>query len=359
MAVPALLAAGTVNASINLYQADGVVVDLSAAAEIQYIQKYINPAIVDPSLGLNPNYLGSNGIDPYLRIDDADLLFTAEVAITDKLSGVSGIGFAFESDTADNGTTMADELFVGLKSDFGTLTFGRQLLLADDVGNSKDYELGTEQINFVQTAGAQVIKWIYDNGSFYAGLDVDLDNNIQGPTPTVDNKGRQIYGARVGARYAGADARVYYYDGQNIETGIYAPINANPLQHIEGFNVELDYNYGPFDFATSFGRVEYRDVVNGNNKNIVRVWQVSGSYQANEKTAIAVGFDALDSAPKGTYLKHKSGNVYANVTYGLHNNATIYAEIGLADIQVGEGLNGELIDRDANVGYLLGMEMRF
>lgn len=330
MAVPALLAAGTTNASINLHNADGVVVDMNAAAEIQYIKQY------------------NNKDDAYLRIDDGDLIFTTEIEVTERLSAVAGIGFKFEADKEMVGTTVSDELYVGLSSDdFGTLTFGRQLLIADDAGNAKDYELGTEQIDFVVTDGHQVIKWVYDNGMFYAGADVNLDNNV---SSTVT--GQKVAGARLGARYAGFDGRVYLYDAQNVKSGSFAP--SELTQDVTGFNFEGDYVFGAFDFSASFGQIEYKQSNSVlENKNTVDFWQISSGYQANEKVYFAVGFDAIDSTAVGTYQKHKSNSLYANVAYTLHKNAKIYAEIGQASQEIAN------IDQDPDVGYLFGMEVTF
>ena len=71
-----------------------------------------------------------------------------------------------------------DELWVGLGGDFGTLTFGRQLLISDDAGIGKDYELGFEQIDFGTTEGNETIKYVFDNGQFYFGLSHDLDASM-------------------------------------------------------------------------------------------------------------------------------------------------------------------------------------
>ncbi len=337
MAVPALLAAGTANASVNLHNADGVVVDMSGAAEIQYIKEY------------------NNTQDPYLRVDDGDLLFTASMEVTNTLSAVAGIGFKFEANLNNSGSTESDEMYVGLRStDFGVLTFGRQIMLADDVGNAKDYELGSEQVNFVTDSANQVVKWVYDNGMFYAGANYALDTDPTKSTSTASNEGQKVAGARLGVRGAGLDARVYLYDAQNAASNAFAPTGVN-LQDVTGFNLELDYVFGQFDFSTSYGQVEYKDVQASTveNKNTVDFWQLSGGFKADEKTYFALGFDALDSSASGNYLKYKSNSLYANVSYKLHKNAMVYAEVGQADIKINN------VDQDPDVGYLLGMEVTF
>ncbi|NGN98091.1 porin [Grimontia sp. S25] len=323
MAVPALLAAGAAQASVNLYDADGVTVDLSGAAEIQYYKGY------------------SNTEDAHLRIDDADLILTTSIEVTDSLDAVAGMGFKYEDQFdgtvgQDNGAVKNDELYVGLGGDFGTITFGRQLLISDDAGNQKDYELGTEQVDFVQTSGNQVVKWVYDNGTFYAGANIDLDNN---KSESVD--GRQIIGGRVGARYEGLDARVYLYDGENLPSD-------GLVWDVSGFNAEVDYAINEaFDVALSYGQIEYK-VVATDAKVDVDVIGISAGYQADEKTGLALGYDIIDIDSN-----NQSSSLYANVTYKLASNAKVYAEVGVADEEVAG------VDIDTDTGYVLGMEVKF
>ncbi|MEZ8131244.1 porin [Enterovibrio norvegicus] len=332
LAVPALLAAGAANASVNLYDADGVSVNVAGAAEIQYYKGY------------------STTEDSYLRIDDADLIFTTSIEVSDSLSAVAGMGFKYEDkfngDVAnDVGNVDNDELWVGFDGDFGKVTFGRQLLVIDDAGNQKDYELGTEQTDFVQYQGTQVIKWVYDNGTFYAGADIDLDDN---KSDTVD--GTQIVDGRIGARYEGLDARVYYYDGENFAVTIQG--NAYTID-ASGFNFEVDYAISDaFDVALAYGQIEYSDVSSSSELEL-GVFGISGGYQLDEKTSFAVGYDWIDGTGKGVIADTESTSLYANVTYKLHSNAKVYAEVGVSDAEVGN------VDVDTDTGYVLGMEVKF
>ncbi|WP_407330898.1 porin [Enterovibrio sp. 27052020O] len=344
MAVPALLAAGAAQASVNLYDADGVVVNIAGAAEIQYINKY------------DVRAPGASGKDAYLRIDDADLILTTTIAVTDSLNAVAGMGFKYEADTVDNGGVESDELYVGLGGDFGTFTFGRQLLLSDDAGNSHDYELGTEQIDFVQTQGAQVAKWVYDNGMFYAGANIDLDSDV-----SEAKDGRQIIGGRLGVRVADLDARVYLYDGENLQSNKFAVVDKDSgLQDVSGFNLEVDYDLGDFDVSASYGQLEYKagsvdtaGVAQAAGKNDVDKWQISGGYQLDDNTYFGLGYDNVDSDASGTYEKYKGSSIYANVTYKLATNAKVYAEVGSADVEIAG------VDQDTDTGYLVGMEVKF
>ncbi|WP_028024929.1 porin [Enterovibrio calviensis] len=333
MAVPALLAAGAANASVNLYDADGVSVDLSGAAEIQYYKGY------------------SPSDDSYLRIDDADLSLTTAIEVSDSLDAVAGMAFKYENhfsgDIANTtGDVQNDELWVGFaSSEFGTVTFGRQILIIDDAGNQKDYELGTEQTNFVQYEGAQVIKWRYDNGTFYAGAEIDLDSN---KSDTVD--GTQIVDGVIGARFDSLDGRVYFYDGENLSE----TIQGSALTvDATGFNFELDYAINDaFDIAVAYGQIEYKDTSSTSQFDI-DVFGISGGYQATETTSFAVGYDWIDGDGKGTIANAESSSLYANVTYKVAANAKVYAEVGVADAELAGA------DVDTDTGYVLGMEVKF
>ncbi|WP_318440861.1 porin [Photobacterium leiognathi] len=318
----AVVAAGSANAGINLYDANGVKVDLSGAAEVQYREDY-NPLK-----------------DAELRIDDADLAINTSIAISEQLSAVAGTAFEYE-----DGDVRNDELWAGFSSDFGTLTFGRQYMISDDSGIGKDYELGSESIDFVQTNGNEVIKYVYDNGTFYFGASHDLDDSGK----VVDDKGNvfqdsdtSITDARIGYRVAGLDARVYYYTGDNVAGTTF---EEGGLIDVEGYNVEAEYGFGAVGLAASFGQVEYKNS-RGADKLRANVYQVAADYTI-DKTTFAIGYNNYDR-------RDKSGDnyaVYANVTQQLHSNVKVYAEIGDTDTKFG--------GRSADFGYVAGMEVKF
>ncbi|WP_256383056.1 porin [Photobacterium toruni] len=337
LALAVLTAAGSANASINLYDANGVKVDLSGAVEVQYRNTY-NPFD-----------------DAELRLDDGDLMLNTTVAITDELNVISGVGFAYENADIVNGkdpqdvNVINDELWAGFSStQFGAITFGRQLLVSDDSGIGKDYELGSEGIDFVQTAGSQVIKYVYDNGTFYTGASTDLrnsDETITGSNPdgsvivTKDDNTR-IWDARVGFRTNGLDARVYFYDGDNVGG-----------QDIKGYNLEAEYALGNIGLAASFGQIEYKT---GSEKTEGNVYQIAADYTM-DKTTFALGYNNYDV---------KSGNdvyaLYANVTQKLHSNVKVYAEVGHsnADFTIEKEPKVSLT-KGAEFGYVAGIEVTF
>ncbi|MCW8327597.1 porin [Photobacterium sp. SDRW27] len=310
-----VLAAGSAQAGINLYDADGVIVDLSAAAEVQYLQ---------------PIQSDKSNDDAGIHLDDGDLQLNTTIAVTSQLNAVGGIGFAFEKSEVTN-----DELWVGLGSaDFGTLTFGRQLLISDDAGIGKDYELGFEQLDFLAgTEGSETIKYVFDNGQFYFGVSHDLDAEGAEPASDFLNTNGTITDARLGARFADFDVRGYYYTAESASTV------ANKVE-IDGFNLEGEYVMGAFAFAASYGNVEQK--VAGATLTDVDLIELAGSYTMGKNT-FALGYNRADDDDNTV------DNVYANVTHKLHSNVKVYGELGWADSDA----------TDLDVGYLVGMEVLF
>ena len=313
-----VLAAGSAQAGINLYDANGVVVDLSGAAEVQYLQ---------------PIQDKDSNADSGLHLDDGDLQLNTTIAVNSQLNAVAGIGFAFESRDVTN-----DELWVGLGGDFGTLTFGRQLLISDDAGIGKDYELGFEQIDFGVTEGNETIKYVFDNGQFYVGLshdlDADADTKADAATDFLNSDGT-ITDGRIGARFGDLDVRAYYYTAES------SSLDA-VKQERDIFNLEGQYVMGQWAFAASYGQIENKTA--GVKTVDADVIEVAGSYTMGKNT-FALGYNRLDDDATNDTID----NVYGNVTHQLHSNVKAYAELGWADSD----------STDLDVGYLVGMEVVF
>lgn len=314
-----VLAAGSAQAGVNLYDSEGVLVDVAGAAEVQYFQGY------------------SANSDAAFRLDDGDLAFSTTVPVSSNLNAIATVAFFFEDKKNDEGSVKNDELFVGFQGDFGTLTFGRQYLIADDSGIGKDIELGGDGLDFVKAQGEQAAKYVFDNGQFYAGVSALLTET--NPAGNADEA--QVIDGRLGARFGDLDARVYLYSGSDIKADdIFGTSFTGGVIDVEGFNLEGEYIMGSYAFAASFGQVEYENVANSANKLDVDTAALAGSYTM-DKTTFAVGY---------TYLDFESDDVsaiYANVTQQLHSNVKVYGEIGSSDAD------------DSEFGYVAGMEVSF
>ncbi|MEC6795879.1 porin [Photobacterium sp. S4TG1] len=323
LALAVLTAAGSANAGINLYDANGVKVDLSGAAEVQLYDGFEKNA------------------DSTIRLDDGDLVLHATVAVSDNLNVVSGTAFKYESRDLQN-----YELWTGFSGEFGTITIGRQLLVSDDSGIGKDYELGAGQVDFAQTEGDRVAKYVYDNGTFYTAVSHEMDTDHS--TTITDG--------RVGFRTGGLDVRVYGYDGKRIGLkGLteFNDKNGNPIiipgeagEDIGGYNLEAEYAMGAINLAASFGQVKYQAADTKVTQKNIDLYEINGSYTI-DKTTLALGYvRGEDKVDNGNVIN----NVYANVTQQLHSNVRAYLELGYSD---------DKKDELEDFGYVAGLEVKF
>ncbi|SHO58831.1 porin [Vibrio quintilis] len=308
----AVLAAGSAHAA-EVYNNDGVSVSISGSAEVQYIQDFEQD--------------GGPNVDATTRLDDGDVTITTSIEMTDDWATVAGLSYDLATDDRDAET---DKLYVGFESsEYGTITFGRQTLIADDDGIGKDFELGDAQYFSDQVESADdVVKYVYDNGQFYFGLSHDLDASNGDSTSGVE-----VLDGRIGARFDDLDVRLYVYTDEY--TG---------GDETTAFNLEAEYTFDAFNIAASYGEAEVENNA-GVTQTDTAYFELNGSYTVDKFTyAIGYAFSSEDESDKDT------DNIYANVVYQLHANVRTYAEIGYKDIDD---------EADYDLGYLVGMEVKF
>nr|WP_086937517.1 porin [Thaumasiovibrio occultus] len=323
LALPALMAAGAASASINLYDNKGLTVDVSGAAEVQVYK--------------NQDYNSTERI----RLDDGDLEFNVAAQISDNLDAIAGIAFKFEGSDAPTPAVQNDELYVGFAGNFGELTIGRMLLIADDLGNTKDYELGGDTLGFPEDQAGQAVKYIFDNGQFYTGVSyrhVSASGENDPSAESIDG--------RVGARFADLDIAVYFYDGS---------ADASNLDQT-GYNVQADYVFGDWSFAASYGNVESKsdDIITdpGKEDNYnTDVIAVSADYTLDQ-TTFAGGYTlASYDRYEAEDVDFDVSSIYFNVTQKFHSKVKGYAEVAFFDHDSANAVD--------DVGYVLGMEVKF
>ncbi len=332
VALAVLAAAGSVSAA-EVYNNDGVSVAVSGSVEVQAIQGYEYDATDD---------FVAKKSDGKIRLDDGDLTITTAINIQEGLDVVGGLSFDL---TPGDRQAVTDKLYVGFASaDFGTVTFGRQTLLSDDDGVGKDYELGFGQYDNGlldgysgwQTESAnEVIKYVYDNGQYYAGLSHNVDAVDDNTSSTTE--GLKASEARVGARFGDADVRAYYFTSEDLANN-----------EVKAYTLEAEYTMDALTLGASYGNVQAEDAT-GADLNDRDSYEIVASYTI-DKATYALGYVYSDDSE----LDATTNNVYANVTYKLHDNVKVYAETGWADIDV-DNEDSPSID----LGYLVGMEVNF
>lgn len=318
LALAVLTAAGSVNAA-TILDSDGVKVDVTGAAEIQYYKDF------------------SKDKNAYLRMDDGDIQFSTTVVVAEGLSAVSGIGFEFEGRDTDTGTVNGnvenDELWVGLSSNFGTTTFGRQLTIADDAGVGEDYELGTESLSFAITEGEEVIKHKFEGDNYW--LAGSIASSGQGDKGT--NASGFDFGA--GVTFNAFEVRAFFQSVSDLGNAAGADLTAWNLEGVYSVDDALS-------LAASYGSSEVE--TNGVTGTEVDVIAFAATYQMDAKNTIAGGLN-LGEKTVGSAASVDATNFYVNITHKLHSNVKAYAELGFVDID----------NADNDTGYLAGLEVSF
>lgn len=328
-------AATSANAAVTVYDNDGISVDVTGAAEVQVYKDY----------GDNP--------DTDIRLDDGDIGVSAKLQLNQDWYALGAFAYAFESQ--GSGDVYNDELYVGIGSDtYGQLTIGRQYLLVDDAGIGKDYEFGTGGVDFVLAQGDEVYKYVYDNGSFYFGTSGLVQSSggtyLPDSGEEVSVNDTEAYDARIGFRYAGLDARFYYFTGQNVVNSLFVNSDGtNQVLDSEAYSVEAEYQVtDAVGVAASWSQIDYDSTDGSGRSREADVWQVAADYQWNN-TNFAAGFNLWDDTDVNGVEEVDARTYYLNVTQRIHRFAKVYAEVGYLDED----------EVDENVAYLVGMEVAF
>ncbi|CZF80080.1 Porin-like protein H precursor [Grimontia celer] len=306
MAVPALLAAGAVNAA-TVYDQDGVTVTIGGAAEVQIIQDY--------------EFTGEDKkLD--VRLDDGELNFAVDVQVSDNLTALGYFDFENEGSTVEN-----DELWAGFKGNWGKFTVGRQYTFWDDAFINEDIELGLEGFESNEPAdGEDVLKYRYDGDAFWFGIAHDLDTGDD-----VDHTDGAI-----GTSVAGFDLALYVSDANLSATSEATAYQGSVVYNIDAFTLGLSYTDVEEKSSGSVDKANSGDIVELLAGYGVGDWQYYLGYNFGEN----------DDNSKGD-------NIYANATYKMHSNVKTYVELGWVETESAAGV------KDDSTGFLVGMEVKF
>lgn len=333
VALSLLSITSTAYADINLYNADGINVNLSGTTEIQFTKGFDKTSKAK------------------INLDDGSALISTSYTLSNETNVVSGVGLKYNN---DDKKVENDYLYVGLSNkQFGTLTVGRQYLVFDDAGIGMDYNAGiglsqnnADQLN-VATNYSNVVKYIYDNGTFYAGFSHKLDDAAEG------SKDNSVTDGRIGVRVGGLDTRVYYIDSADQSSPRFTHFNERA--HI--LSLESQYTFENWVFAASYTRGEET-----HTSATAELYSAAVSYAMN-KTVFALGYNhdnydmvkstLADTDKQFTTVANKTdcNNVYFNVTQTVRKNITVYGELGWLNT------NNSPVDYD--LSYTAGMAITF
>ncbi|CUU51956.1 porin [Actinobacillus pleuropneumoniae] len=233
----------------------------------------------------------------------------------------------FDKNNSDDqfGDLYAKRAYVGLGSkQYGEVTFGRQLTIADDYGQTDDYEYGIVP-SYIATSGNQVIRYDYKG---IEGLQIGANYNFaekrNARGEVLVNELKNAYG--LGAVYETtlANGHIFNAEGGYGRAAYATGVNHN--HHQDGYEFALGYTIGDFKLVSDFGykyekngaaRTKAFFVAPGFQYQVIPASRIYGNY-LYERAETTV--DKADSS------KEKTHGFLLGVDYKLHKHVVAYVE---------------------------------
>lgn len=261
------------------------------------------------------------------------------------LFALSRLELRFDSNkkTSDGfGDLRAHRAYVGLGHNaFGELTFGRQVTIADDIGEADKSELYGNGPGSLTTAGNSVVRYDYKgieglqvgvNYNFATERDKDKEGNFTEVTgPTVNADGEAVAGKAKNGYGVGATYKFNVAEGQKlaVEAG-YTRDNfvtgTNKRHYKDGWAVGFGYEVGALSLGLDGG--QSYDKNQGVNTRQSRV-AVGANYDITDKNNVYTGYDYTHKRVKGEAHATKQHNFYLGTGYKPHKHVFTFVEAGV------------------------------
>ncbi|WP_070963020.1 porin [Vibrio sonorensis] len=326
VALAVMVAAGSAQA-IELYNQDGVSVDLSGDVEVRYIKKTDENA------------------NTTQQIDDADFGFDTRYQINDEYQ--IGAFFEFSGDNNDRatGNSSVGNVYVALYTQtYGDLKVGKLDTIIDDAGVGSDFAFGVKSFfDDAPTGGEEAVRYDYDNGAFYLGLGL-IQDKYNTDDKRIGKDGNYL-DAKVGYRINDLDLTAYYATAdlrgkKKNDAGTQDVLNTDATifafeavyAGIENLNLELGYYSTDEEHLGTVVTREETDTV-----------ALAADYTWNEIT-FAAGYSTTDFEASDA---KDANHWFGNVAYSVAPNTKLYAEVG-----------GNNADK-SETGYAVGIQAKF
>ena len=290
--------------SATVYDADGMTLDVYGDVEVQARKG-----------------TAKTGDDSHhkINIDDSDFGFKVGYDIG---HGVTALGVVEVDGEDDDNVLHMDDAYVGLSSaQWGTVTVGQQVTIADDQGIGNDYEFGISNSSQSYTEGKQVVKYTLDNGNYYGGI-----SYLVNTAAAAD--GNDSIDAKLGARLGDLDLTVYY---GNADKG------AHDSQTVL---LEARYAFTDLELAAAVSSTDNDSgVADAKSFGLAAVYTV-------DKMAYSAAWSLVDTDGVADVNSY-----FVNAAYSFNSNVTAYVEVATND----EDLGGN----DSEIGYAAGMAITF
>jgi predicted porin len=292
-----VLAAASAQAGIELYNQEGVTVNLKGDIEVTYQNSKTHSSMTQ-------------------QIEDADFGFDVRYAMNDQVS--FGAYWEFDGSDSNNSTsTKNGDTYVALYTqDYGSFKVGRLCTAIDDAGidNSDQFGINGFFDNSDQACGDEALRYDYDNGSFYGTLGY-RQNKLDGTTDTgTTGEDNSYIDAKAGYRVADFDFTVFYADAETVATKSDETLLALEIRYAGIENVNLEAAVYNVDF----------DVAGASYDN--NTYAVAADYTMGKWT-FSTGYSDTEFGA----TSQDESVVFVNTAYALAPNTKAYIEVANVD----------------------------
>ncbi|THA00292.1 porin [Rodentibacter pneumotropicus] len=254
--------------------------------------------------------------------------------------------------------------YVGLgHKEFGELTFGRQVTIADDLSTSNDYAYGiVEKGDYIPTDGNSVIRYDYKGiENLQLGASYQFADNRDGDNEVVNDSIQHNY--QVGAVYNGK-----WDDKQGIIAKFgygrtnYKVENKSNKHHQDGFLASLGYQYNDFVLYVDGGYAKEKNgsltLPAGTVTTDVKKFFVAPGFIAplSKESSIYGNYKYEHTKYENADAKKKLHGFLLGVDYKLHKQVIVFLEGKYQETK--EYLNGNYVDDSKVKDKAIGVGMR-
>lgn len=337
--------------AVTVYDADGTNVEFDGSLRL------ILEKAKEKRTDSQGNYVRNNRSHSNLRNADSRFGVRVKHDLAEDFYALGRLEIRFDKNSSSDqfGDLYAKRAYVGLGSkQYGEVTFGRQLTIADDYGQTDDYAYGIVPAYIVQS-GTQVIRYDYKGiEGLQIGANYNFAESRNAAGEVLPNEIKNAYG--LGAVYETelANGHVFNAEGgvgrSNYVTG------TNYKHHEDGYELALGYTIGNLKLVGDFGygygkagpeRTKSFFVAPGLQYQVVPASRIYGNYLYER---VETTLNDVDSG------KEKTHGFLLGVDYKLHKQVVTYVEgkyVRTKDYNANNGVyayNGKTTDKAIGVG---------
>ena len=317
----AVLAAGSAQAGFEVYNKDGVTVNMGGDIEVVYLK--------------------GTEKDSELKqeIQDADLNFDVRYAVNDDLQ------FGGYWEFTDVAQTEGDAYVALYTNSMGSFKIGRTCAALDDAGIGSDYQYGIQSFfsNDSEFCGDEMIRYDIDTGKFYATAAVLQDKQGKGPIGTDGS----YFDAKAGYRVADFDFTAFFGKADlqgTTTTDVEAVDAATGVVTTTRTTTKLDSDESLLGLEGRYAGIKDVELAAAyytldSDGTDVDTIALAATYTM-DKLVLAAGYSTTDAATD-------RADYYINAGYGIAPSTTAYVEVAGTDLD------------DSEMAFAMGVKAAF